>query len=885
MAEFPDYATLANLEFIEKQYRHYLHNPDSVDFSWKYFFEGIDFAGFLYKRREKVESVTEIARIFDLIQAYRRYGHLQAPVNPIEETRIAEELDLANLGFAESELDQSFPTLGFCGKDTAPLKELIDALQKIYCSRIGFEYMDLGNRDLEHWIQQQIEPKLLLEITPAEKHWLLSYLNKSEIFETFLHSRYVGQTRFSLEGTETAIPILAEMIERGEERGIEEFWIGMAHRGRLNVLANILNKPYSTILEEFEDDTALSFFGNDDVKYHVGFMGEFQTKREKKVRVGFPANPSHLESVDPVLLGLVRAKQVIQNDVEREKIAPILIHGDAALAGQGVVYETMQFMRLEGYSVGGTIHLVLNNQIGYTTLPIEARSTRYCTDIAKTFGVPVLHVNAEDPESCLFAAKLCVDIRKTFKCDVFLDLLGYRKFGHNEGDEPSFTQPVQYKLIRSKKTIRQLYYEELAASGTLEKQIADLGDAEFRKTLDRSLSAAQSKEKKQAPSKQQNINPFAFVKTGVERSVLEEVVEKFCNVPPQFHLHPKLQKWLEQRKKMLEGNVDWATAEALAIGSLLLEHKSIRFSGEDTRRGTFSQRHMIWSDVENGQQYCPLCEMRESQGRFDVINSPLTEYAGLGFEYGYSCGDQSALVLWEAQYGDFNNGAQIIIDQYIANAEQKWNTVSSIALLLPHGYEGAGPEHSSARLERFLQLCAGYNMQIVNASTPAQYFHVLRRQALRTTKKPLVLLTPKSLLRTSSCVSPIRECIEGSFQEVLDDPNPPHSAQKVLLCSGKIYYDLILEREKRKNCRTAIVRIEQLYPLHEEKLHGVIKQYPEWVWVQEEPENMGAWSFLSATLGPKLKRVSRLANATPATGSHTKHKQEQKMLIDQALGE
>lgn len=891
MGDFPNHTSLANLGFIEDQYRRYLENAESVDPSWRHFFEGIDFAAYLYKKPDGGEAGSGALRIFELIQAYRRYGHLLAHVNPLEEPPASVmQLNLERLRFSQSELDQSFPTLGLCGQESAPLKEIIAALQEIYSSRIGFEYMDLGNPELEKWMQQRIEPKLILDLPSQEKHLLLDYLNKSEIFETFLHTRYVGQTRFSIEGNETAIPMLAEIIEQGVKEGIEEIWIGMAHRGRLNVLANILNKPYAMILEEFEDDTALSFFGNDDVKYHVGFTGDFETRGKKKVQVSFPANPSHLESVDPVLLGEVRARQVIKNDSERRRIVPILVHGEAALAGQGVVYETMQFMRLPNYSVGGTIHLVLNNQIGYTTLPTEARSTRYVTDIAKAFGVPVLHVNAEDPESCLFASKLAVEIRQKFQCDVFIDLLGYRKYGHNEGDEPSFTQPLQYKLIRSKKSIRQLYLDELMRAGFLEKKIAETLEAEFKETMRQALATAQAKGKQRAPI-QSSIDLLASIETGVETATLQEVIQAFCKVPQGFHLHPKLEKWLQDRLKMFNGNIDWATAEALGFGSLLLDGIGVRLAGEDSRRGTFSQRHMIWTDTENGALYCPLCSMKQNQGRLDVVNSPLTEYAGLGFEYGYSCGAPDTLVLWEAQYGDFNNGAQIIIDQYLASAEQKWNTTTSMILLLPHGYEGAGPEHSSARLERFLQLCAGGNMQIVNASTPAQYFHLLRRQMKREIKKPLVVFTPKSLLRASACVSPIQECVKGSFQEVLLDPKEPPNATRVLLCSGKVYYDLMLEREKRNGSKTALVRIEQLYPLHEEKLKKAIQKYKECIWVQEEPENMGAWGFLQPILsrllppGGSLKRICRPPNSTPATGSHIKHKLEQKALIDQALGE
>lgn len=894
MADFPDYTTFENLAWIEEEYRRYTENPESVDPSWRHFFEGIDFAGFLHRRPAPQGTGCAELRVFGLIQAYRRYGHLVAPPNPIEDvSEKADELDLEKLGFSQSELEASFPTLGLCGKETAPLKEIIAALKDIYCSRIGFEFMDLGNPEIEKWIQKRIEPKLVLELSAEEKQLLLGYLNKSEVFETFLNSHYPGQTRFSIEGNETAIPMLAEVIERGSELGIDELWIGMAHRGRLNVLANILNKPYAAVLEEFEDDTTLSFFGSDDVKYHLGFTGEFAVKSGKKVSVSFPANPSHLESVDPVLLGQTRAVQILKNDREGAKVLPVLIHGDAAVAGQGVVYESLQLMRLENYAVGGSVHIVLNNQIGYTTLPKEGRSTRYCTDIAKTFGIPVFHVNAEDPESCLFVAKLAIEIRQKFHIDVFIDLLGYRKYGHNEGDEPSYTQPTQYKLIRSKKTIREIYYETLVSSGYLEKKIAEALESEFRDTMKKALSEAQGKSKTPAPV-QPAFDIFKPVETGVKKEILKEIAVKFCTVPEGFHLHPKLQKQLQKRVDEIEGNVDWSTAESLAFGSLLLENHSVRLAGQDSRRGTFSQRHMIWSDAENGSSHCPLCSMRPGQqGRCDIVNSPLSEYAGLGFEYGYSLSATGALVLWEAQYGDFFNGAQIIIDQYIVSAERKWNTPSSLVLLLPHGFEGAGPEHSSARIERFLQLCADDNIQVVNASTPAQYFHLLRRQVARKVKKPLVVFTPKSLLRAKANVSPIQDFLQGSFHEVLDDPTPPKEPKRLLICSGKAYYDLSKAREESQ-AGAAILRIEQIYPLAEEELKKLIAKYKtakEIVWMQEEPENMGAWSHLAPKLqnlvpeGAVLKCVARPKNSTPATGSNRIHKKEQKELIENALKE
>lgn len=854
MSEFPDHAQLANLGLIEELYRLYSADPTSVSASWRHFFEGIDFGSYLYKRGDEPVEDRSGVRIQELIEAYRRYGHIQANFNPLDPVEgEAEELELEKLGFFDSELDQEFPTLGFCGKEKAPLKEIIAALEEIYCSRIGFETVDLGNRELEKWIQQQIEPRLHIELSAEEKHRLLEMLTKSEVFETFLHTKYAGQTRFSLEGAETMIPIIAALIDRS---GAEKFVIGMAHRGRLNVLTNILNKPLDTVFQEFEDDLTLGYEGNDDVKYHMGFTGQVNN-----VTVTMVANPSHLESVNPVMLGQVFAEQTEKKDIHKTKIVPLQIHGDASLAGQGVVYETLQLMNLPGYTTGGTVHLVVNNQIGYTTLPEEGRSTRYCTDIAKTFGCPVFHVNAEDPESCIFAAKLAIDIRQKFGIDVFIDLLCYRKYGHNEGDEPSYTQPLQYKLIRAKKSIRQMYVEQ---------KLAEELEVQFKETLKKALETAHGKAASQ--KKEERWNPFEIVPTACE---IKPAIEQYCTVPDGFHLHPKLQKWMQER--LAAEKIDWSTAECAAFGTLLMQGVGLRLAGEDAQRGTFSQRHMVWIDSETSKPYCPLAHL----GHFEVINSPLTEFAGMGFDYGYSTYAANTLVLWEAQYGDFDNGAQVIIDQYIASGEQKWHTPSSLTLLLPHAYEGAGPEHSSARLERFLQLAANNNMQIVNASTPAQYFHLIRRQALRKTKKPLILFTPKSLLRSPANVSPVQAFTSGNFEEILDDPNPPKNCKRLLLCSGKIYYDLLAERKDEDG--VVLVRIEQFYPLHREKLQKIIGKYPvKPIWVQEEPENMGAWSFMWLNL-KDLTYIGRPASATTATGSHKKHKQEQKQLIELAL--
>ena len=872
MSQFPDYAQLANIGLIEEMYAKYLKDMNSVDRSWRSFFEGIEFGSFAEKGGGDLKIVS-------LIQAYRREGHLFAHFNPLRGE--AGRLDLKKFGFTDSEMETLFPSFGFCETKEAPLREIAASLEKIYSSRIGFEYMGLENPELEKWIQKKIEPKLAIELPIEEKRLAFESLCKSAMLETFLHTKYVGQTRFSLEGAETMVPMIAEMIDLGADLGIDEWMIGMAHRGRLNVLTSILNKPYELIFEEFENDAVLSFTGNDDVKYHMGFSSQLTTRSGKSVSVELAANPSHLESVDPVVLGQTFAKQIL-----KKRAAPLLIHGDASLAGQGVVYESMQLKNLPAYSVGGTIHLVVNNQIGYTTLPDEGRSTRYCTDIAKSFGAPVFHVNAEDPESCLFVSKLATQIRQEFHLDVFIDLVCYRKYGHNEGDEPSFTQPLQYEKIRSKKSIRQLYHEELMREGHVEEEMAEEIEAQFKEKLNAALDKAKiNGKKKETPSP---LKEKSACDTRVSLDVLKKVMDDFCKIPETLHPHPKLTKWLDAKKS--GGAIDWATAEMLSFGSLLWEGVSVRLAGQDSKRGTFSQRHIIWIDQKTGESYCPLCQIKG--GRFDAVNSPLTEFAGLGFEYGYSLVCQKGLTLWEAQYGDFFNGAQIIIDQYIASGEQKWNTPSGIVLLLPHGYEGAGPEHSSARLERFLQLAAFDNIQVAYPSTPSQYFHLLRRQALQERKKPLIVLTPKSLLRAPQNVSSIEALTNGSFEEILQDQKPPLRARRVLLCTGKIYYELFNEREKKNRTDVAILRLEQIYPLNEERIKEVLGLYvgaSEWFWVQEEPENMGAWSFIRFSLekllskGAKLSYIGRVASATTATGSKKRHGTEQQELLDKGF--
>ncbi|HSW73215.1 MAG TPA: 2-oxoglutarate dehydrogenase E1 component [Chlamydiales bacterium] len=890
---------IANLQAIEKLYREYRRDPKKADPSLLPFFAGMEFASYEKEKGEEEGSL----RIFRLILAYRQYGHLMAHVNPLKDTSSTPvELALKTLGFSESDLNKEFSTLGFLPAPSACLKEIIQKLSSIYAGRIGIEYMELDNLELEEWIQKKVEPELDFALTLEEKKIILDYLNRAEIFESFLHTKFVGQKRFSLEGGETLIPLLWAMLEEGNKLNAEEFVFGMAHRGRLNVLTNILKKSYSVVFHEFESgNIPIVGEGTSDVKYHKGFVSTVNVDG-KELFLQLAPNPSHLEAVDPVVLGQVRARQGVKQDGSREKVVPILIHGDASFAGQGIIYECMQLMNLEGYTTGGTIHIIINNQIGFTTLPEDARSTRYATDIAKSFGCPVFHVNAEDPESCYWAAKMAMQIRQKFKKDVFIDLICFRKYGHNEGDEPAFTQPLEYQKIRSKKPIRELYAMELKEKDSLEGSIAESLEKEFLATLHEAMEKA--KTYIQTPSSAEihgeefsqelEADLFHPVKTSVSNNNLHKIMDAI-SLPAGFHLHPKLIKWMEERKEKLQKDpkekiIDWSYAEFLAFGSLLLDQVPIRLSGQDCRRGTFSQRHAVWIDQENASPYFPLDHLKTDAAHFEVYNSPLSEFSVLGYEYGYSVSDPKALVLWEAQYGDFNNAAQVIIDQFISSAEQKWRRHSSLTLLLPHGMEGQGPEHSSGRLERYLQLSAQNNIQVVYPSTPAQYFHVLRRQGLRKIKKPLILFTPKSLLRLPACTSSIKELETGQFEEFLDDPVPSPKTNRLLICSGKIFYDLLEAREKEKSLGVSILRVEQFYPFNEEKFIKILAKYKgfqECCWVQEEPENMGSWTFMRPYLTKLLKTpvryIGRPVSASPAAGSQIRHKAEQDEILKLAL--
>lgn len=900
------YMHLANIQLVESLYSQFQKDPTSIDSSWRHFFEGMEFANY-QKGGETSQGLGDL-RVYALVDAYRRYGHLLAHVNPIEinPPKEIEELSLESLGFAKEDLNKIFPTYGFLMEKTASLSEIIKALEETYCAKIGVEYMNCSH-DLVHWIQEHMEsvrshPNFSIE----KKIMILNQLNKSELFEIFLHTKYVGQKRFSLEGGETLIPILSELIEEGANLGVEEFVIGMAHRGRLNVLSNILNKSYSMIFSEFEDyfDSTM-VQGAGDVKYHKGYSSSIETSLGKSIQIGLTPNASHLESIDPVVEGKVLAKQIQSNDGEKKRIIPLLIHGDASIAGQGVVYETFQLNDISGYSTGGTIHIIVNNQIGFTALPGEYRSSQYSSDIAHVFGLPVFHVNAEDPEACVFVAQLAMKMRQLFHVDVIIDLHCYRKYGHNEGDEPFFTQPLVYRVIKAKKSIRELYRDHLVHQGSIEGERALDLEEKFNQALHYELE--EFKVTKESISEEpfrgvwSGFGPikegeiFLATPTGVDLKTLQEIGRICFQIPEGFEMHSKLKRVLENRRKMSEGAlpIDWAMGELLAFGTLLLEKAPVRLSGQDCQRGTFTQRHAVWVDQNSGASYFPLAHLKDDQGKFSVYNSSLSEFAIVGFEFGYSLAYPSSLVLWEAQYGDFANGAQIIFDQYLSCSEQKWQRYSGLVLLLPHGYEGGGAEHSSARMERFLQLTAKTNMQIVYPTTPAQYFHLLRRQVKRSLRLPLVVFTPKKLLRHSECVSSLEDFSTGAFQEILDDPKKPNEAIRLILCTGRIYYDLMEERKKRNlEAQIAIVRIEQLYPLYLDRLSQILLQYKsvkDFLWVQEEPQNMGAYHYLFPILQGILQKkghiqyVGREASAATAISSHARHQKEQEQLINVAL--
>jgi multifunctional 2-oxoglutarate metabolism enzyme len=839
-----------------------------------------------------------------LIRVYRVRGHLIADLDPLrwKEPQMAPELDPATYGLTIWDLDREFLTGGLAGQDKLALSEILRVLRDAYCRTSGVEYMHIQDLDEQHWIQEHVESATAVDLDTEDQRHILGRLNAAEAFEKFLGTKWVGQKRFSLEGGESLIPVLDAILEQAADDGLDGAVMGMSHRGRLNVLANIVGKSYEQIFKDFEgipDPTAVQ--GSGDVKYHLGQAGKFQSRAGKEIPVEVAANPSHLEAVDPVVEGMVRARQDQINDPEGFSVLPILMHGDAAFAGQGVVAETLNMSDIKGYRVGGTIHIIVNNQIGFTTTPEAARSGFYASDVGKIVQAPIFHVNGDDPEACVRVARLAYAYRQRFHKDVVIDLVCYRRHGHNEGDDPSYTQPLMYAKIDDRRSVRKLYTESLVKRGHMSLEEAEQALDDFRQRLQQALDETRQSAPPQTDLKAAEpplpIGVLPHVETGVDRAVLDRIYDRMSHWPEDFHPHPKLVKQFETRDKMVQeqGEVDWATAEALSFGALLLEGTDIRLAGQDSRRGTFSQRHGVLVDQTDGREWAPLAHLAPDQGKFWIYDSLLSEYAGLGFEYGYSVANKDALVCWEAQFGDFVNGASPILDQYLVAAEDKWDQVSGLVLLLPHGYEGQGAEHSSARIERFLTLAAEDNIQVVNASTAGQYFHLLRRQVQRDVRKPLVVFTPKSLLRARPARSKIDELTRGTFEEVLDDPfvadADADAVRRVVLCSGKIAHEAMAERTKRA-APVAVVRVEQLYPWPYDRLDEVVSRYPnahQVVWLQEEPSNMGAWAFAQDRLAERLGgdheiiRVSRHESGSPATGSHTIHVQEQEAIVDAAL--
>ncbi|HSI83438.1 MAG: 2-oxoglutarate dehydrogenase E1 component [Candidatus Methylacidiphilales bacterium] len=919
------------LEVLYEQWRNF---PESVEESWRHFFEGFELgctqpppdrtggtngsqssngnAGggngavivsapgeSLAPSAEALSQRAKQAHLYNLLFAYRTSGHYIARIDPLGfNTKSIPYLDLQNFKLSKEDFETTFDSGTLAGGGDRKLKDILSIVQETYCDTVGVEFMHMHDFTMRRWLRDRMEKcRNHPNFSTAKKKRILNHVLEGELFERFLHTRYVGQKRFSLEGGETLIPMLDAVVEKCPELGVSQIVMGMAHRGRLNVLANILGKNYKFIFNEFaENYSPQAVQGDGDVKYHMGFEATQLTADGSRVGISLAPNPSHLEAVGPVVQGKARAWQRLLNDTkERGKVLPILIHGDAAFAGQGVVMETLNMSQLEGYQTGGTVHIIINNQIGFTTLPQDGRSTDYCTAVAKMLGAPIFHVNGDDPQAAVYVMELAFEFRQRFKREVVVDLVCYRRLGHNEGEEPDFTQPVMYSAIDDHDLVSELYLKELLASGEISESEASAYHAKFEQKLNDALAESKAMVQGMAPSIRKPLSTPQIMEP-FESAALPEVVQKVAtalsNLPPVgFHANPKLLKWLERRREMSTGKlpVDWSMGEALAFGTLLYEGVPVRLSGQDSRRGTFTQRHSVLYDTRTRERYVALKNISEDQASFCCYNSPLSEYAVLGFDFGYSLDYPNMLCLWEAQFGDFGNGAQVVIDQYITSSESKWGISTGIVLLLPHGYEGQGPEHSSARLERYLQACAEDNIQVANCTTPASFFHLLRRQGLRKIRKPLVVMSPKRLLRDKHCVSDISEFSKGCFEEILPDARNTQNARKLILCSGKVYYDLDDYRVAKNVEDTAIVRFEQLYPFHEAKLKGIVagQKFEKIVWCQEESQNMGAWSYIEPYLrksfGTEITYAGRDASASPATGSLGIHKLEQADVIEQAF--
>lgn len=946
------YLKSVNADYIDEVFERYLEDPNSVDESWKFFFEGIEF-GSDAVTREIVEAALATpsapapapvppatnaggagayaqvsrdptpagfmnldgeAKVTKLIEAYRTHGITVANINPLEKPAASNPfLELSTFGLTTGDLDQVFTAGKLIGVGPAKLRDLLNHLRETYCSTIGVEFTHIHDPEMRSWLQTRMESsRNQPNLTPDTKKYIYQRLSESESFERFLHQRYVAQKRFSLEGGESLIPMIDCMIEVGADQGATDFVMGMAHRGRLNVLTNIFGKKPEYMFTEFEANYKVdTSHGEGDVKYHKGYSTDKTTRNGKEVHLSLASNPSHLEVAGAIVEGVARAKQQRKGDKDRKNVVPIVMHGDAAFAGQGVCYEMLNLSQLEGFATGGTLHIVINNQVGFTTSVKDARSTRFSTDLALMLGVPIFHVNGDDPEACWHVAKLAAEFRQKFRKDVFIDLICYRKHGHNEGDEPTFTQPSMYAFIKAHASTREIYAQKLQSEGVMD-------EAATKGVIDQLMSRYLEA---QAKARAENLQPYVSVfqgswkayrqpkeeelflpvKTAVSTATLTDLATKLNQFPAEFKLHPKLARFFEMRLKAVqEGKgIDWGNAETLAYATLLMEGHPVRITGQDVERGTFSHRHAVLNHVETGTQYTPLNHLKPGQPQAMIHNSHLSEMAVLGFEHGYSLASPETLVIWEAQFGDFANSAQIIIDQFLSSSESKWQRMSGLTLLLPHGYEGQGPEHSSARLERFLQLCGRSNMFICNLTTPAQIFHALRRQMKWDFRKPLVVMSPKSLLRHPMAISTLKDLSEGSFQEVIDDTSVDAKAvRRVLLCTGKVYYDLLAKRTELGRGDVAILRLEQVYPFPAEALSKILQKFSgasDIRWVQEEPRNMGAWGFVFQTwagglshfaekIGNRgIRYIGREIGAAPAVGSPKLHDQEQKSLVDRAL--
>ena len=890
-----------HITMIDDMYEKFNKDPKSVDEQWSHFFQGYDFALENYSEDDIPQHFQKEFKVINLINAYRKSGHLFTKTNPVRDRRkYTPTLNFKNFGLTDEDLELDFQAGTQVGIGPSKLKTIISHLNQVYCQSIGIEYMYIRDPNEIEWIKTRLhKDSNTPNFVADQKKHILHKLNQAVVFEKFLHKKFVGQKRFSLEGAESLIPALDSLVEHSAELGVEEFVVGMAHRGRLNVLANIFNKTYKDIFSEFEgkvyDDDLIS----GDVKYHLGFTSIQRCNNGNNVKLNLSPNPSHLEAVNPVVEGITRAKLDSQYNGDTDKILPILIHGDAAFAGQGVVYEVIQMAQLEGYKTGGTIHIAVNNQVGFTTNYLDARSSTYCTDVAKVTLSPVIHVNGDDVEAVVHSLQFAVEYRQKYHKDIFIDLLCYRKYGHNEGDEPRFTQPKLYELIAKHKNPREIYIQKLMNEGVVESGIVTQLDKDFQVLLqDRFDEAKEIKKAKITPflkeewsGIERNFEPAynGSKKTNIELEKIKILARYLYEIPEKYKLFKKTRRLLSERRKMFENlePLDWAMGELLAYATLLDEGHDIRLSGQDVVRGTFSHRHAILKVEESEEEVCPLNNVSNT-ANFSAYNSPLSEYGVLGFDYGYSITRPNTLTIWEAQFGDFSNGAQIMIDQFISCAEDKWKVMSGLVMLLPHGYEGQGAEHSSARIERYLQMCAKYNMQIVNCTTPANFYHLLRRQLKRKYRKPLIVFTPKSLLRHPKCVSDLDDFSRGTFQEIIDDKIEIDNVDKLVLCTGKIFYELLERRQQDGVKNIAIVRIEQLYPLNNDAIHNIIKKYnaKKIIWAQEEPENMGAWSFILSELysfGIDFEVVSRVSSAATASGSNKKSFVQQKEIIDKVF--